>query len=266
MKILLIGDVVAKLGRQALKEVLPEIIKKEKVEFCVANIENLAHGRGATEETVEEIRKYGVNVMTSGNHIFFREEVFQVLEKDHTVLRPANYPPKTPGVGFSIVKVGTKKVLIINLIGRQWINGPIDDPFRTADFILKEQVKKEEPNIILVDFHAEATSERSALGWYLDGRVTFVGGTHTHIPTADGLILPQGTGYISDIGMTGALESILGVEPSIVISTFMNAGPTKFEWVDDGKKVFRSVLIETKKVRGNKIEITESVKRIDKVL
>ena len=259
MKILFIGDIVAKPGREVIKDVLPGLIKKEKVDICIGNIENLTHGKGATKEKVEEIREAGVDIFTSGNHIWFRTEFTDVLNSDPTVIRPANYPGDTPGFGFTVVDVGKQKLMVINLIGRQWIDEPVDEPYRVIDTILLDQVEKEKPDAIVVDFHAEATSEKNALAWFLDGRVSAVVGTHTHIPTADTWILPKGTALVTDIGMSGALHSVLGVEPSIIISKQKNPGPAKFEWVEDGPTVFRSVLIET-----NKKGLAKSIKRRDK--
>lgn len=261
MKILFIGDIVAKAGRAAVKEVLPDIIKKEKIDLVIANIENLAHGKGATETTVEEIRKAGVDIMTSGNHIWFREEFIDVLNNDPRVLRPANYPADTPGFGFTYVNVAHQKVLVINLMGRQWMNEPTDEPYRAIDAILMDQVEKEKPDAILVDFHAEATSEKAAMGYFLDGRVTAVLGTHTHTPSADAQILPKGTAFVTDVGMTGALHSVLGVDPPIIIKRQKDPYPTRFDWVETGPSIFRSVLIETKKGKGAK-----SIVRIDKTL
>ncbi len=259
MKILFIGDIVAKPGRQVIKDVLPDLIKKEKVDICIGNIENLTHGKGATKEKLEEIREAGVDIFTSGNHIWFRTEFTNVLNNDPTVIRPANYPGDSPGFGFTFVNVGKQKLMVINLIGRQWIDEPVDEPYRVIDTILLDQVEKEKPDAIVVDFHAEATSEKNALAWFLDGRVSAVVGTHTHIPTADSWILPKGTALVTDIGMSGALHSVLGVEPSIIITKQKNPGPAKFEWVEDGPTVFRSVLIET-----NKKGLAKSIKRRDK--
>ncbi len=261
MKILFIGDIVAKPGRAVVKEILPDLIKEEKIGLVIANIENLAHGKGATEKTVEEMRRVGVDIMTSGNHIWFRGEFADVLSKDPRILRPANYPADSPGYGFTYAKTTNKKVLIVNLLGRQWMNEPIDEPYRTIDAILLDQVEKEKPDAIIVDYHAEATSEKAALGWFLDGRVTAVVGTHTHIPSADAQILPKGTAFVTDVGMSGAAHSILGVEPSIIIRKQKDPGPKRFEWVESGPKVFRSVLIETKRDGSAK-----SIEREDKSL
>ncbi len=261
MKILFIGDIVAKPGRAAVKEVLPDLIKKEKIDLCVANIENLTHGKGATKEKVDEMRESGVDIFTSGNHIWFRKEFTEVLNSDPTVIRPANYPGDSPGFGFTYANVGKEKVLITNLLGRQWIDEPVDEPYRTVDTLLLDQVDKEKPSAILVDIHAEATSEKNAMAWFLDGRVTAVLGTHTHIPTCDEWILPKGTAFVTDVGMSGALHSVLGVEPNIIITKQKDPQPTKFEWVEEGPRVFHSVLIET-----NKKGLAKSIKRVDKVI
>ena len=240
---------------------MPGLIKKEKIDLVITNIENLAHGKGATEKTVSEMREAGVDIMTSGNHIWFNSEFSDLLSDDPRILRPANYPADTPGYGFTITKIDRKKVLIINLLGRQWIEEPVEEPYRTVSAILADQLETEKPNVVLVDFHAEATSEKAAMAWFLDGKVTAVIGTHTHVPSADVQILPQGTAFVTDVGMTGALNSILGVEPNIIIRRQKDPYPIKFEWVESGPKVFRSVLIEAKK-DGR----AESIKRIDKTL
>lgn len=260
MNILFIGDVVAKLGRQAVCAVLPGIIEELKIELVVANIENLAHGKGATRETVNELRKAGVDLFTSGNHIWFRSEFKEELENDKTITRPANYPDDVPGHGYTIAKFAGEKVMLINLIGRQWIDQPINDPFRKMDELLKI-AKKEKVKIILIDLHAEATSEKSAMGWYLDGKVSALVGTHTHVPTTDTWVLPQGTGFVTDIGMTGAQHSVLGVAPEIIIDAQKNPGPKKFEWVEEGPKVFNSVFLKI-----NKDGKCEEITRIDRIL
>ena len=261
MKILFIGDIVAKLGRIAVKEVLPNLIKKKKIDLVIANIENLAHGKGATEKTVEEIRQYGVDIMTSGNHIWFRESFTEILNNDRTIIRPANYPIDSPGHGFTYTNVGKQKVLVVNLLGRQWMDEPTDEPYRTIDALLLDQVEKENPNVILIDYHAEATSEKAAMARFLDGRITVLAGTHTHVPTADPQILPNGTAFVTDIGMSGAVNSVLGVEPDIIIRKQKDPGPARFEWVETGQKVFRSILITTSSDGSAK-----SIERIDKSL
>lgn len=261
MRILVLGDIVAKAGRTAVAEVLPTVIKKEKVDLVIANIENLSHGKGATRERVDELRTYGVDIFTSGNHIWFKPEFTETLDTDPTVIRPANYPADSSGFGFTIATVKGKKVLVINLLGRQWIDQPVDEPYRTVDQILLDQMKKEKPDFVIVDFHAEATSEKNALAWFLDSRVTAVFGTHTHIPTADTWILPQGTAFVTDVGMCGAQNSVLGVVPEIIIRKQKDTEPVKFEWVETGPKLFRSVLIET----GTKMK-AKSIRRIDQLV
>lgn len=261
MRILMIGDVVAKAGRKAVSSVLPELRKKEKIDLVIANIENLSHGKGATAERVEELREVGVDIFTSGNHIWFKQEFTDTLNTDPTVLRPANYPADNPGFGFTIAKVSRKKVLVINLLGKQWIDQPVDEPYRSIDAILNDQVEKEKPDFIVVDFHAEATSEKNAMAWFLDGRVTALVGTHTHIPTADPWVLPGGTAFVTDVGMSGARHSVLGVVPEIIIKKQKDTAPARFEWVETGPKVFHSVLVDTDKKMKAK-----SIKRIDKII
>lgn len=261
MKILLIGDIVAKLGRQTIRDVLPDLRRKEKIDLVVANVENLSHGKGITEKGVEEIRSAGVDIMTSGNHIWFKEDFAQIFSKDPTIIRPANYPDDLPGYGFTYAKVGREKVLIVNIIGHQMMDEPTNEPYRTIDMILNDQVPKEKPNVIIVDFHAEVTSEKVSMGWYLDGRVSAVFGTHTHVPTADARILPGGTAFVSDVGMTGSAYSVLGVKPEIIIKKQKDPYPIKFEWVETGPRVFSSVLVET-----NKDGTAKNINRVDKML
>lgn len=260
MNILFIGDVVAKPGRQVVAHFLPDIVSEFKVDLVIANIENLAHGKGATRDTVADLRRAGVDLFTSGNHIWFRDEYKEDLASDKTITRPANYPDDLPGHGYTFTKVGKDKVMLVNLLGRQWIDQPINDPFRTMDELLKI-AKKEKIKIILLDYHAEATSEKSAMAWYLDGKISVQVGTHTHVPTADPWVLPKGTGFVTDIGMSGAKHSVIGVAPEIIIAAQKNPGPQKFEWVEDGPKVFNSVLITL-----NSDGTCENIHRIDRHL
>ena len=261
MKILFIGEIVGKLGRRTVGGVLPNLLKSANISVVLANAENLAHGKGVTKATLEEVQNYGVNAFTSGNHVFWRKGVSEVLDSDDaSIIRPANYPNDVPGKGYKVIDLGKDgRILLINLLGRTFFNEPTFCPFRTVDKIL-EDLADEEFAAIVVDFHAEATSEQVAMGWYLDGRVTAVVGTHRHVPTADCWVLPQGTGFVTDLGMVGARHSVLGVEPQIIIDKLKNPRPQKFEWVEEGPAVFNSVLIEVESGKAKSIE------RVDRVV
>ena len=261
MKILFIGEIVGKLGRRTVGRVLPSLLKSANISVVLANAENIAHGKGVTKATLEEVQSYGVDCFTSGNHVFWRKGTSDLLEgNDASIIRPANYPQDIPGQGFKIIDLGKDgKVLLINLLGRTFFNEPVFCPFRAVDRILKD-FEGEGFAAIVVDFHAEATSESVAMGWYLDGRATAIVGTHRHVPTADVWVLPQGTGFVTDVGMVGARHSVLGVEPEIIINKLKNPQPQKFEWVEDGPAVFNSVLIE---VEGGK---AKSIERVDKIV
>ena len=226
MSILFLGEIVGKLGRQTVGRVLPSLLKSANISVVLANAENLAHGKGVTKTTLEEVQSYGVNVFTSGNHVFWRKGTSEILDNnDISIIRPANYPDDVPGRGYEIIDLGKDgRVLLINLLGRTFFNEPVFCPFRTVDKIL-EDFADEDFAAIVVDFHAEATSEQVAMGWYLDGRVTAVVGTHRHVPTADAWVLPQGTAFVSDLGMVGARHSVLGVEPQIIIDKLKNPQP-----------------------------------------
>jgi len=261
MNILFIGDIVGKLGRLTVGRVLPRLRKDANIAVVLANAENIAHGKGVTTKTLAEVRGYGVDAFTSGNHVFWRKGTSEILDSDETsIIRPANYPNDVPGKGYKVIDLGKDgRVLLINLLGRTFFNEPVFCPFRTVDKIL-EDFTDQEFAATVVDFHAEATSESVAMGWYLDGRVTAVVGTHRHVPTADAWVLPQGTAFVTDLGMVGARHSVLGVEKEIIISKLKSPRPQKFEWVEEGPAVFNSVLIG---VEGGK---AKSVERVDKVL
>lgn len=258
MKILFIGDIVGSLGRATVGTLLPSLKKSDKINLAIANGENLAHGRGATRAKVEEVLSFGVDFLTSGDHIFHIPQFEDEID-DLPIIRPANWPSNTPGQGFKVLDLGKLgKVLVINLLGQTNINGPIDNPFYTIDRILSSH-ENEKFACILVDFHAEVSAESRAMGFYLDGRVTAVLGTHTHVPTADAQILPSGTAYITDAGMVGARDSVLGVKPQIIIDRFMNPAPERFEWVEEGPAVFNAVLLEVGK--DGKVKKIERVDR-----
>ena len=228
INVLLIGDIVGSPGRAILKQALPKILRKRSIDYCIANAENLAGGNGVTRELAEELLSLGVNCLTSGNHIWDKREIMPIMDVFPQLLRPANYPVGQPGKGHHIGKSRTGvKVATLNLSGRVFMNGAIDDPF-TIGKKIAEELRKETP-VILVDMHAETTSEKAAMGFFMDGLASVVVGTHTHVPTCDHRILPKGTAYCTDIGMTGPYDSVIGVEKDIIIKRFVDGLPAKFE-------------------------------------
>lgn len=227
VKLFFVGDIIGKPGRQALSASLHRIVDRHMVDFVIANGENAAGGFGLTEETANDLFSCGVHVLTSGNHIWDKKDALNLIEFDDRVLRPANYPPETAGRGWGIYETASGvPVSVINLEGRVFMNN-LDCPFRQADELVA-QVRKTTP-VIFVDFHAEATSEKRALGWFLDGRVSAVVGTHTHVQTADEDILPNGTAYLTDAGMTGSFDSVIGMNREQAIRKFVSQMPIKFE-------------------------------------
>jgi metallophosphoesterase (TIGR00282 family) len=252
VRVLLIGDVVGSPGRRALSALLPGLRVELGIDVIVANGENAAAGRGLTQKTAREMFHAGVDIISSGNHIWDQREIVEELDSEAPILRPANYPPGSPGKGI----VRHKGLTMINLQGRTFMAN-IDDPFRTADALLEQQ--PEGP--IIVDMHAEATSEKVAMGWYLDGRVAAVVGTHTHVPTADPRLLPKGTAYITDLGMTGARDSVLGFEVSASHRLFLTGMPTRLP-VEEKNKVIKlnSALVDIDDVSGR----AKTIERVDR--
>ena len=229
MNILLIGDVVGNPGRSIMKKALPVVFKKYDVDYCVANVENAAGGFGVTKDVCDEILDMGVDCLTSGNHIWDKKEIIGVIDLIPQLLRPLNYPTRQPGRGSHVGKGKRSKVPVatLNLSGRVFMNGAMDDPFALG---LKEIERlREEAKVILVDMHGEASSEKTAIASYFDGLVSAVVGTHTHVPTCDHRILPRGTAYCTDLGMTGPYDSIIGVEKDAVIHRFLTGMPSRFE-------------------------------------
>jgi metallophosphoesterase (TIGR00282 family) len=220
MKVLMIGDVVARPGRLALLERIQDLREQYAIDLAVMNAENVAGGFSITPSLADQLFDSGIDVMTSGNHIFDKREVIPYIERQPRLLRPANYPPGTPGSGLWTGEVCGHRVAVLNLIGRVFM-GPADDPFRAADGLLA--TLSTDIKVRLVDMHAEATSEKSAMGWYLDGRVSAVVGTHTHVQTADERILHKGTAYLTDIGMTGSYAGVIGMKQEDVIARFTSA-------------------------------------------
>lgn len=226
MKILFIGDIVGKPGRRAVRELVPEIISRYEIDFIIGNCENAAAGFGVTREVVEELYESHIQILTSGNHIWDKKEIREFAEDYETLLRPANYPQGTPGWGSVVMPHSSGiSVGVINLMGRVFM-APLDCPFRAAEKEIEKLRRR--ARIIVVDIHAEATSEKEALGWFLDGRVSAVIGTHTHVQTADETILPEGTAYITDAGMTGPFNSIIGIRKDIILERFLIQVPNNF--------------------------------------
>lgn len=247
MKVLFIGDIVGKLGRNATKTLLPAVVTKYKVDFVIANGENAAGGFGITDKIASEIFSYGVHVITTGNHVWDKKEFIPQISKEDRVLRPLNYPPGVPGYGSLLYALQNGiKVAVINLSGRVFMSN-IDCPFRTG----KKEVErlKSDTNIIIIDFHAEATSEKIAFGYYMDGKVSAVVGTHTHVQTADEKILPEGTAYITDVGMTGPYESVIGIEKEQIIQRFLTNMPMRFETAK-GEGIFSALIAEIDEETG----------------
>lgn len=225
MKILMIGDICGRPGRRILRSTLPRLRREHDAALVIANGENAAGGAGITADTAEEIFAAGVDVITGGNHTWHNRDAYGLLDAHPRLLRPANYPPGAPGRGAVTVEAGGGRVSILNLQGRVFM-GELDDPFRAAEGWVAE-LRKATP-VIIVDFHAEATSEKLAMGWYLDGKVSAVVGTHTHVQTADERILPQGTAYITDVGMTGPRDGIIGMDREVILERFLTGLPTRF--------------------------------------
>ncbi|UCZ51654.1 TIGR00282 family metallophosphoesterase [Bacillus shivajii] len=254
MKIMFIGDVVGSPGRNVLKEYLPKLKGKYRPDFTVVNGENAAGGKGINEKIYHEIKEAGADVITLGNHAWDKKEIFDFIDDAKDLVRPANFPSGTPGVGYVIKKVGNKSVAVINAQGRVFMNDN-DCPFRKLESIVDEVRGK--ASMIFIDFHAEATSEKQAVGWFLDGQVTAVVGTHTHVQTADERILPNGTAYISDAGMTGPYDGILGMDREVIINRFLTNLPARFE-VAKGREQCNGVIIDVDPSSG----MSKSIKRI----
>lgn len=243
IKILVIGEPVGKIARRALVQTLPELKKKHRPDLTITNAENLSHGQGVTTKTIDEMLKAGFDVFTSGNHVWDKAEIFAMLaQPDSLLLRPANYPADLPGRGDRVLQVGSRKILLLNLIGRVFMKPSQEDPFRAASE-LKKKYPAENFAAILLDMHAEATSEKVAMGHFMDGYASAVWGTHTHIPTADHKILSGGTGYVTDVGMTGPKDSVLGVNKEIIIYNFLNPKGRPHDIVENGTCEINAILI-----------------------
>jgi len=254
-RILFVADVVGQPGREAVKAILPGLKKELGADLTILNGENAAGGFGLTGKLVAELRASGADVITTGNHVYAQKDFVNELPTLDHVIRPANYPPKAPGKGWTTISAAGQEVLVMNLIGRIFLD-PLDDPFRTADAILAGHP---ETRIVFCDMHAEATSEKTAMGWYLDGRASAVVGTHTHIPTADARVLPGGTAYVTDVGMVGPRDGCIGMDKDVVLQRFLTGVPNRFV-VASGVVTFNSVLVTISASTGR----ATSIQRVDR--
>ncbi|MCG7407416.1 TIGR00282 family metallophosphoesterase [Paenibacillus sp. ACRRX] len=254
MKVMFIGDIVGNTGRKALKLLLPELKQKYNPHIIIANAENAAAGRGVTAAIIKEFMELGVHGFTMGNHTWDNKDIFDWIDDEKRVIRPANFPPGTPGHGIATIKANGKELVIINLQGRTFLPA-IDCPFREVDDLIASLGKKRKP--VLVDFHAEATSEKIAMGWHLDGRASIVVGTHTHVQTNDETILPGGTAYLTDCGMVGSKDGVLGMEREAVLRKFKSQLPVRFT-VCEGKWQFHAIIVEIDDETG-------AAKKIEKI-
>ncbi len=251
----MIGDVVGKPGRKALQKLVPGLRYDYEIDLVIANGENAAGGLGITPATAEEILASGVDVITTGNHVWAHKEIISYLDSATPVLRPLNFPPGTPGRGYFLIK----QALVVNLMGRTFM-GNFDCPFRAIDILLASP--EAHVPVIIVDFHAEATSEKVAMGRYLDGRVSAVLGTHTHVGTIDLCILPKGTAYVTDIGMVGPMDSVIGDDIETVIHSFLTRLPHRIS-VAKGRVIFNAVIVDVNDVTGKAISITRLQREVD---
>ena len=241
MRILMVGDIFGRAGRKFFCEQTKKLRREKNIDVVVVNGENAAHGKSLTEATLNEILSGGADIITTGNHVWDRKDIFELLEREPFLIRPANYSDSLPGKGYCIYPHRSKNIGVINLLGRVFMT-PVDNPFTAAEEIVKEI--RRECDIILVDFHAEATSEKLALGYFLDGKVTALVGTHTHTQTADERILPNGTAYITDLGMVGSRDSVIGVKIEPVLKQFLTGFPLKIEVADSPPYIYCAVVIE----------------------
>lgn len=241
MKVMVIGDIVGKPGRAIVKALLPRLQKELDISFTIANGENAAGGRGITRDVKDELLDAGIDVITMGNHVWDNKNILSFIDDEPRIIRPSNYPGDCPGQGYHIYNAGfNKKIAVINASGRVYLP-PMDCPFQSVNYIVEDI--RGSVDYIIIDFHAEATSEKLAFGYYFDGRVTAVLGTHTHVQTADEKIMPQGTAYITDLGMTGPIQSILGMDREAIIEKFINARPTRFD-VAGGPAQLQGVVLD----------------------
>ncbi|MBN2058245.1 MAG: TIGR00282 family metallophosphoesterase [Candidatus Saganbacteria bacterium] len=256
-KVLFIGDIIGQLGRHVCQLALAELRQELKLDLIIANGENSAHGYGITEKVYKELMNMGIEAVTMGNHIWDKREIIKEIDKLPFLVRPANYPPGSPGNGQLIIDKNGVKAAIVNLSGRTFMQS-LDCPFRKIDEVLPKLTT----NVVIIDMHAEATSEKCAMGWHVDGRASAVLGTHTHVMTADERLLPKGTALISDVGMVGAYDSIIGMNKEQILKRFVTQLPERFEPTDTGVGLFNAVVLKIDPVSGQ----TKEIQRIKKII
>jgi len=260
MRFLIFGDIVGKPGRLAVSRFLSRLREEEKADIVIANVENAAGGFGLTKKIYEELKSYGINIFTSGNHIWDRREIYEFIDGVEDLLRPANYPKGVPGRGYAVYEIKNHRFAVVNLMGRIFLDPNLDNPFHVFDRIYEELSAR--TRVIVVDFHAETTSEKWAFGIYVDGRASVVYGTHTHVQTSDEGILKRGTAYISDVGMTGAWYSVIGMRAREPIDRFLYGLPKKFAVEEKEAVVLNAIVVEVDEQSGKALEI----KRIREIL
>lgn len=247
-RILCIGDIVGTPGRQVLREALEVVVEQRAIDCVIVNAENAAGGSGLTAPIHEKLLSYGVHLITLGDHIYRRRDIIPILEQSDKIVRPANFPPSAPGREFAVFDAGSdRRVAVVSVLGRLFMKPSVDCPFAAVDRVLASIPK--DVRMIVVDMHAEATSEKIAMGWHLDGRVSVLFGTHTHVPTSDERVLPKGTAYITDLGMTGPYDSVLGRDKHRVLSSMMSAVPTKFD-VATGDPRLNGIVVHVETTTG----------------
>lgn len=255
MRVMILGDVVGRPARRAVQDVVPSLIKNEAIDMVIANAENAAGGIGVDIKSAKQLLAAGVNVLTSGNHVWKKKEIYSFLNDGGALVRPANYPAEAPGKGWYLWRFGEISVLVINVIGRVFMPNHVGDPFRSVDEILKNHGG--DARVVIVDMHAEATSEKNAMAWYLDGRASVVYGTHTHVQTADERVLAGGTAFITDLGMCGAFDSVIGMQKENVIRGFLSQLPNQFE-VAQENVVLQGVIVDIDEQNGR----AQSIRRL----
>jgi 2',3'-cyclic-nucleotide 2'-phosphodiesterase len=253
MRVLILGDVVGRPARRAIRDLVPSLIEREGIDLAIANAENAAGGIGVDLKSANELLSSGLDVLTSGNHIWKKKEIYQYLDEHSELIRPANYPEGAPGRGWCAWQnEDGLKALVINVQGRVFMPNRVDDPFRSVDAICRERGRHS--RVIIVDMHAEATSEKNAMGWHLNGRASIVFGTHTHVQTSDDRIFPGGTAYITDVGMCGPLDSVIGMDKETVIKGFLSQLPRQFE-VAHENVVLQGIIVDVDEDSGQAREI-----------